>query len=79
MLWFICIFVEIRMDLKLLVMQTKHKLNRTIQSLPDTVSIDQLIDQLIFMEKVELGYQQSEDGKVVANEEAKIIIDKWSK
>jgi hypothetical protein len=79
MLWFICIFVEIRMDLKLLVMLTKDKLNRTIQSLPDTFSIDQLIDQLIFMEKVELGYQQSEDGKVVANEEAKIIIDKWSK
>ncbi|MCK9414201.1 MAG: hypothetical protein M0Q53_18010 [Prolixibacteraceae bacterium] len=60
-------------------MLTKDKLNKTIQSLPDSFSIDQLIDQLIFMEKVELGYQQSEEGKVISNEDAKMIIDKWSK
>ncbi|MEK7719588.1 MAG: hypothetical protein AAB347_08270 [Bacteroidota bacterium] len=60
-------------------MLTKDKLNRTIKTLPDSFTIDQLIDQLIFMEKVELGYQQSEEGKVISNEDAKMIIDKWSK
>jgi predicted transcriptional regulator len=60
-------------------MLTKERLNKTIKRLPDSFTIDELIDQLIFIEKVEEGYKQSEDGKVVSNEDVKIMIDKWSK
>lgn len=60
-------------------MLTKEKVNRTIKNLPDSFTIDELIDELIFVERVEEGYQQSELGKVVSNEEVKLIIDKWSK
>jgi hypothetical protein len=60
-------------------MLTKEKLNKTINRLPDSFTIDELIDQLSFIEKVEEGYQQSEDGKVVSNEDVKLMIDKWSK
>ena len=60
-------------------MLTKDKLTKTINRLPDSFTIDELIDQLIFIEKVEEGYQQSEDGKVVSNEDVKLMIDKWSK
>jgi len=60
-------------------MLTKEKLNKTINSLPDSFTIDELIDQLIFIEKVEEGYRQSEEGKVVSNEDVKLMIDKWSK
>jgi hypothetical protein len=60
-------------------MLTKEKVNRTIKNLPDSFTIDELIDQLIFVERVEEGYQQSEIGQVVSNEEVKLIIDKWSK
>ena len=42
-------------------------------------SIDELIDQLIFIEKVEEGFRQSESGKVVSNDDVKLMIDKWSK
>jgi predicted transcriptional regulator len=59
-------------------MLTKDKLKRSITNLPDTFTIDELIDQLIFMEKVEDGLAQSESGKVVSNEDVKLIIDKWS-
>jgi predicted transcriptional regulator len=34
---------------------------------------------LIFIEKVEEGYEQSETGKVVSNDDVKLMIDKWSK
>ena len=44
-------------------MLTKEQLNKTINTLPDSFTIDELIDQLIFMEKVEEGFQQSEDRK----------------
>ena len=59
-------------------MLTKDKVNKTIKNLPDSFTIDELIDQLIFIEKVEEGYQQSEAGKVISNEDVKIMIDKWS-
>ncbi len=60
-------------------MLTKDIVNKTINTLPDSFTIDELIDQLIFMEKVEEGYQQSEAGSVISNEDVKLIIDKWSK
>jgi predicted transcriptional regulator len=60
-------------------MLTKEKLNKTINNLPYNFTIDELIDKLIFMEKIEEGLQQSDEGKVVSNEDLKIIIDKWSK
>jgi len=60
-------------------MLTKDKINKTINNLPDSFTIDELIDQLIFIEKVEEGILQSEKGKVISNEDVKLIIDKWSK
>jgi len=60
-------------------MLTKEKVSKTIKSLPDSFTIDELIDQLIFIEKVEEGYQQSESGKVVSNEDVKLMIDRWSR
>jgi hypothetical protein len=60
-------------------MLTKDKLNKTISNLPDKFTIDELIEKLIFMEKVEEGLKQSEDGTVISNEDVKLMIDKWSK
>ncbi len=60
-------------------MLTKNKVKKSIESLPDSFSIDQLIDQLIFIEKIEEGIKQSEEGKVISNEDIKLIIDKWSR
>ena len=60
-------------------MLTKDKVNKTINTLPDSFTIDELIDQLILMEKIEEGYIQSEANRVISNEEVKLIIDKWSK
>ena len=60
-------------------MLTREKVNRSVKNLPDTFSIDELIDQLLFIEKVEEGLLQSEVGKVISNEDVKLMIDKWSK
>jgi hypothetical protein len=59
-------------------MLTKNKVKMTIDNLPDSFTIDELIDQLIFIEKVEEGIQQSYNGKVISNEDIKNVIDKWS-
>lgn len=56
-------------------MLTREKVNKTVKNLPDTFSLDELIDQLIFVEKVEEGIQQSESGLVISNEDVKSMID----
>jgi hypothetical protein len=63
---------------RILIMLTKDKVKKSIENLPESFSIDQLIDQLIFMEKIEEGIKQSEEGKVISNEDIKLMIDKWS-
>jgi hypothetical protein len=59
-------------------MLTKNTVKKSIENLPESFSIDQLIEQLIFMEKIEEGIKQSEEGKVISNEDIKLMIDKWS-
>jgi Zn-dependent alcohol dehydrogenase len=60
-------------------MLTKEKLRKSLNKLPETFTIDELIDKLIFIEKVEEGLDQSKEGKVISNEDVKDIIEKWSK
>jgi predicted transcriptional regulator len=60
-------------------MLTKEKVKKSIENLPESFMIDQLIEQLIFIEKVEEGLQQSEEGKVITNDTMKKLIDKWAK
>lgn len=47
--------------------------------MPDHFSIDEFIDQLIFIDKVEEGRKQSREGNVISHEDVKNIISKWSK
>jgi len=56
----------------------KDNLKQSIKNLPDSFTIDELIDQLIFIEKVEEGLKQSDEGKVISNKDVKEIIEKWS-
>ena len=60
-------------------MLTKRKVKQSIDNLPESFSIDELIEQLIFVEKVEEGIIQSNNGKVISNKDVKLMIDKWSK
>lgn len=57
-------------------MLTKNKVKQSIDNLPDSFTIDELIDQLIFIKKVEEGIKQSDEGKVISNDDVKVIIDK---
>lgn len=59
-------------------MLTKDKLKKSIESLPDSFTIDELIDRLIFIEKIESGLKESKEGQVISNEEMKSLIEKWS-
>jgi len=60
-------------------MLTKTQVNDIIQKMPDEFSIDQLIEKLVFIDKVKTGIDQSEQGKVNTKEQAKQKLSKWLK
>ena len=60
-------------------MLTKDKLKEQIDKLPDEFSIDELIENLILIEKVESGNKQSENGEVISEDEMENEIVKWFK
>ncbi|NBC84534.1 MAG: hypothetical protein GVY19_14295 [Bacteroidetes bacterium] len=59
-------------------MLTKNTVRQSIDNLPDSFTIDELIEQLIFIEKVEEGIRQSDEGKIISNDDVKSMIEKWS-
>lgn len=52
-------------------MITKTNLISTFDKLPENLMIDQVIDHLIFVEKVQKGLEDSENGRVQSKEEAR--------
>ena len=49
----------------------------SISKLPDEVSIDEIIERLIIVEKIEKGRQQIKDGKINTEDQSKAKLNKW--
>ncbi len=60
-------------------MITKTQIINSLDKLPENVSIDQVIEHLIFIEKVQKGQLDSASGNVYTKEEAKEKLKKWLK
>jgi hypothetical protein len=60
-------------------MLTKDKVLKTISELPDHFSLDELIDRLIFIEKVQKGMEESLADKVYSKDEASKRLSRWLK
>jgi len=60
-------------------MITKTQLIDTLNKLPENLTIDQLIDHIIFVEKVQKGLADSAEGRIHSKEEAKHKLNKWLK
>lgn len=60
-------------------MITKQKLLATLKDLPDQFSIDEVIDRIILLQKIEVGLEQSEKGETHSTDQAKTKLNKWLK
>lgn len=58
-------------------MITKQKLNDYIKEFPDEISLDELIDKLVFLDKLENRIIESKKNEVISEEEVKIQFAKW--
>ena len=60
-------------------MITKTKLKKQIENLPEEFSIDELVEKLILIEKIENGEKQSLNGETISEVELENEINKWFK
>ena len=61
-------------------MLTKEAIRKTIDNLPDEIlSIDEVVEKLILLDKMEQGLQDVKDGKVHITEEVRKKLEKWLK
>jgi len=60
-------------------MLTKEKIIEAIKDMPNTFSVDELLDRIMLVQKIEIALEQAEAGKVSTTEEAKKRLSKWLK
>ncbi|UXX77897.1 hypothetical protein N7E81_11010 [Reichenbachiella carrageenanivorans] len=58
-------------------MLTKEKVINAISQLPGEFSVDQAIDELILLEKIDRGLAQSEANDVIPDEELDKELPEW--
>jgi len=58
-------------------MLTKEKIISGIQKLPDSVTIDEVLDHIVLLEKIENGLDQADKGQLLTEEEMDEKINKW--
>jgi len=55
-------------------MITKDQLINSLKDMPDRFSIDELMDKLILLQKIEIGLEQSKKGEVYSTQKAKEML-----
>ena len=55
----------------------RDKVIETIKEFPPEFNLEDLIERLIFIEKVEKGLDQIKNEKTVPHEQVKEIVKKW--
>lgn len=58
-------------------MMRKTKVKEQLEHLPEEFSLEELIERLILIEKIENGLAQSKNGQVASESELDDEIDKW--
>jgi predicted transcriptional regulator len=60
-------------------MLTKEKVKKTIERLPDNFTVDQVIEELVVLNKIEEGLKDIEEGRVFTTDQVKQELKVWLK
>ncbi len=58
-------------------MLTKEKLKATIEQFPEHFTVEELIERLLVLEKIEKANEQSLNGKVISEKELEKKMTEW--
>lgn len=60
-------------------MLTKEKVLLSLQDMPEHFSLDELMERLLIIEKVERGLKQVAQGETYSTEQARQMLKQWPK
>lgn len=60
-------------------MLLKKQRIEAIENLPNETSVEDLIERIIFIQKIEQGIADVEQNNIVSEEKVDFLIEKWSK
>ena len=60
-------------------MTLKEKMRSTVQSPPDDASVEDAVERLILLSKIENGIEQADAGQLIPDDEMKERMAKWLK
>jgi len=58
-------------------MTIKEKVLQAVENLPDDAAIEEAMERLLFMAKIERGLEQAEAGRIISRDEVKERVTKW--
>jgi len=58
-------------------MITKTQIKDTLDSLPENMTIEEVIEHLIFLDKVHKGLDDSQNGRINTVDETRQKLNKW--
>lgn len=58
-------------------MLTRNKIIESIQKLPEKVSLDEVLDRIILLDKIETGLQQSKNGNTTPDDQLDEKLPEW--
>ena len=60
-------------------MTTKEKVIKVVRDLPDDASLEDVMERLLFLAKIEKGLQQADAGRTIPHDKIKKKMAKWLK
>lgn len=58
---------------------SKSEILESLKDLPENISLEELIDRFIFIEKVKKGLESSKNGHITSNDNVRKMVNSWSK
>ena len=57
-------------------MLTKEKIIKLVENMPEKFSIEEVIERIVLLQKIEIGLEQSENGETYSTEELRKELKK---
>ncbi len=62
-----------------MAVETKQQILKAIEELPDNASVEDAMERLYLLYKIERGLRQADSGDLISQEEARQRMAKWLK
>lgn len=60
-----------------MAMTIKEKVIKAVEELPDDASVEDAMEKLFFLAKIERGIQQADSGQTIPHDEVRRRVSKW--